>query len=83
MSAYIKSLDSNHMVSVGDEGFFKQDAGSSDYLYSGGAGADWDRLVLLPNIDFGTVHLYPVNWGKTDEWVPSSFTLNGSTCAVY
>jgi hypothetical protein len=30
-----------------------------------------------------TVHLYPVNWGKTDEWVPSSFTLNGSTYAVY
>jgi hypothetical protein len=69
MSSYIKSLDPRHLVSVGDEGFFNRDSWPNDYCYNGGAGVDWDRLVRLDNIDFGTVHLYPAGWGKTDEWV--------------
>lgn len=67
MSAYIKSLDPNHMVSVGDEGFLNR-SGASDWFYSGGEGVDWDRLIALPNIDLGTVHLYPDHWGKTADW---------------
>lgn len=67
MSAYIKSLDPYHLVSVGDEGFFNR-PGSSDWFYSGGEGVDWDRLIALPNIDFGTVHLYPDHWGKDVNW---------------
>lgn len=67
MSTYIKSLDPNHLVSVGDEGFFNR-SGTSDWFYSGGEGVDWDRLIALPNIDFGTVHLYPDHWGTNAEW---------------
>jgi mannan endo-1,4-beta-mannosidase len=58
MSTYTKSLDENHMVSVGDEGFFNQ-PGSSDWIYNGSEGVDFDALLALPNIDFGTFHLYP------------------------
>jgi mannan endo-1,4-beta-mannosidase len=67
MSAYIKSLDSDHLVSVGDEGFLNR-AGATDWFYNGGEGVDWDRLTALENIDFGTVHLYPGHWGKTVDW---------------
>ncbi|HEY8464436.1 MAG TPA: cellulose binding domain-containing protein [Bacillota bacterium] len=67
MSTYIKSIDPNHMVSVGDEGFFARKE-ETDWFYNGGEGVDWDSLIALKNIDFGTVHLYPDHWGKTAEW---------------
>ncbi|MEW9699758.1 cellulose binding domain-containing protein [Paenibacillus sp. SI8] len=67
MSSYIKSLDSNHLVAVGDEGFYNK-PGNSDWLRGGGEGVDWTRLTSLPNIDYGTYHLYPDGWGKTVDW---------------
>ncbi|MDD6769628.1 dockerin type I domain-containing protein [Inconstantimicrobium porci] len=66
MSSYIKEIDSNHLVAVGDEGEFNR--GGSDYLYNGGCGLDWDKIVALKNIDYGTFHLYPDGWNKTVEW---------------
>ena len=67
MSGYIKGLDANHLVCVGDEGFSKK-TGQSDWTRSGSEGVDWARLTALPHIDFGTVHLYPDNWSKTTDW---------------
>ena len=67
MSAFIKSLDANHLVSVGDEGFYRQ-PGEEDWTRSGKEGVDWLRLLALPDVDYGTVHLYPDHWEKTREW---------------
>lgn len=67
MSAFVKSLDPNHMVSVGDEGFYRR-PGDDDWTRNGSEGVDWERLVALPDIDYGTVHLYPGHWNKTPEW---------------
>ena len=67
MSAYIKNLDTNHLVCVGDEGFYNQPT-NSDWTMNGSSGVDWLRLLQLPNIDFGTVHLYPDSWSKTTDW---------------
>jgi len=67
MSAYIKSLDPNHMVSVGDEGFLAWDD-ASDWAYNANEGVDHEALTSLPNVDFGTFHLYPNHWGKSAEW---------------
>ena len=67
MSTYIKQLDPNHMVAVGDEGFFNR-SGESDWTYNGSEGVDHEALLSLPNIDFGTYHLYPDHWGKTPTW---------------
>jgi len=66
MSAYIKSLDSNHMVSVGDEGFL--DGGGEHWAYKANDGVDHKALTALPGIDFGTFHLYPEDWGAKLEW---------------
>lgn len=69
MSAYIKSLDSNHMVTLGDEGWFSTNAGyGSSYDYGGAIGIDWISNLKLSSIDYGTVHLYPSSWGQTDSW---------------
>lgn len=62
MSTYVKSQDPNHMVAVGDEGFLN--GGRNDWTYKAPFGIDSERLTALPNIDFGTYHMYPGNWGK-------------------
>ncbi|WP_155988014.1 cellulose binding domain-containing protein [Gorillibacterium massiliense] len=67
MSTYVKSLDSNHLVAVGDEGFYNI-SGNSDWMYGGGEGVDWTRLTSLTNIDYGTYHLYPDGWNRTVDW---------------
>jgi mannan endo-1,4-beta-mannosidase len=56
-SEYIKSLDANHMVTLGDEGFGLEGDGSYPYQY--GEGVDWVKNLGIPTIDFGTFHLYP------------------------
>jgi mannan endo-1,4-beta-mannosidase len=65
MSSYIKSIDPNHMVSVGDEGFF---AGGKESHYNGAEGTDHTAFLALPHVDFGTFHLYPESWGTRTSW---------------
>lgn len=61
MSSFIKSLDRNHLVSVGDEGFFAD--GGEHWTYRGQDGVDHRALSALPDVDFGTFHFYPDHWG--------------------
>lgn len=65
MSKYIKSIDSKHLVATGDEGFLNRN--SSRYGYGGNEGVDWERIIKIPTIDYGTYHLYPEKWGWKDD----------------
>ncbi|KAJ7070944.1 glycoside hydrolase [Mycena amicta] len=71
-SDFIRSLDPNHLITTGGEGHFNwQDAGakfSADYNFNGQAGEDFDRDLLLENIDFGTYHLYPFSWYPNNDF---------------
>jgi mannan endo-1,4-beta-mannosidase len=70
MAAYVKSLDSNHMVGTGEEGFDTTTSGysslatynSQSWLFNGGGGASFTENTADPNIDFGSIHLYPEYW---------------------
>lgn len=71
MSDYIRTLDSHHMICMGDEGILNytydycdQKGLYKNFCYSGGQG-DWVELLKLSNIDFGTFHSYWV-----DQWAP-------------
>lgn len=57
ISTYIKSLDSTHMVTLGDEGFGLPGDGSYPYQY--GEGLDFVKNLGIKTLDFGTFHLYP------------------------
>ncbi|MCL5256793.1 MAG: cellulase family glycosylhydrolase [Chloroflexi bacterium] len=67
MSAYVKSVDPNHLVSVGDEGFFNR-PGADDWTYNGSQGVDSEALTNVPTVDFGVFHLYPELWEKSNDW---------------
>lgn len=54
MSGWIKQNDPNHLLGVGDEGFF------------GKHGVDCEAFLAVPDIDFGTFHLYPQAWKERD-----------------
>ena len=56
-AALIKSLDPNHMVSVGSEG--KWGCEGSMELY--------DRIHSCPDIDYLTIHIWPYNWKWVEE----------------
>jgi len=43
------------MVSVGSEGFFNI-PGHEDWAYNGADGDDFDALLKLKNVDYGTFH---------------------------
>lgn len=59
VSAYIHSIDPNHMVAVGDEGFLNS---GGHWLFEAHDGVDHEALTALNGIDFGTFHVYPDNW---------------------
>jgi mannan endo-1,4-beta-mannosidase len=67
MSAHIKSLDPNHMVAVGDEGFFNR-PGQSREQYNGKDGVDHEAYLATDSIDYGTFHLYPDHWNAGTKW---------------
>ncbi len=69
MSDYIRQLAPYQLIALGSEGFFKRE-NHSDWAYNGNEGVDWERILTLPNINYGTFHLYPEHWGKhnAEEW---------------
>ncbi|KAI4286380.1 MAG: hypothetical protein L6R35_004364 [Caloplaca aegaea] len=73
-SAYIKSLDATHLVSLGDDGWFGPASSSylpnndGSYAYSGYEGVDFEKNLAIRTLDFGTVHMYPDQWGYNYSW---------------
>jgi len=63
MSRWVKQNDPNHLLGVGDEGYFANGAGE---LHDGRHGVDCHAFLEVPGIDFGTYHLYPQIWRKKD-----------------
>ncbi|KAK7701850.1 hypothetical protein SLS64_009984 [Diaporthe eres] len=76
-SAYIKSLDSNHMVTLGDEGF-NPSTGDGSYPYQTGEGVSFVKNLGIPTLDFGTYHIIKSAMPKTlhhAKITPHSFSF--------
>ena len=64
MASYVKSVDPNHLVSAGSEGFF----GDSDPSWLGKNPGSWatqtgqDFLSNTKDMDFAVAHAWPDNW---------------------
>lgn len=72
ISTYIRSIDPNHLIAMGNIGFLNK--GLRDE-YSNSGGDDFEATLSLPNIDFGTFHTYldvpgrpySIEWGI--QWI--------------
>lgn len=67
MSAYIQGIDTNHLVAVGDEGFYCI-PNAPDWTDNCGAGVDTVGFTNVSTIDFMGFHLYADAWGHTSDW---------------
>lgn len=91
MSEYVKSVDPNHMVALGDEGFYNKPYGyyneytTSNYAFYGAEGVDFEKLMTIDTLDFGTPHLYLDQWGMKHTGTGQDdllwFKIHGETCA--
>jgi mannan endo-1,4-beta-mannosidase len=70
ISEYIKSLDSDHMVTLGDEGWQSPADGYGDGSYAYGAfeGVDFALNLQIKTLDYGVLHLHPNSWGYNYTW---------------
>lgn len=69
MAAHIKSIDQNHLVTVGLEGFYGSKRAERLGVNPGGwaasLGSDFIQNSAVQNIDFASVHAYPDSWSAT------------------
>jgi mannan endo-1,4-beta-mannosidase len=70
ISQYIKSIDPDHLVTLGDEGWLapKDGFGDGSYAYGGGEGVDFEANLNITTLDYGVFHLYPNSWGYNYTW---------------
>jgi len=66
MSQFVKSIDSNHLLSIGDEGFFG-DVPNGDWMHNGSQGTDFIKNNQTKTIDVATFHIYPDPWGLNEQ----------------
>jgi mannan endo-1,4-beta-mannosidase len=71
MAAFVKSIDPNHLLGTGEEGYDTSPAGYSDvasvyngnfWLLDGNKGMSYTRNTAIPHIDYGTFKFYPELW---------------------
>ncbi|XP_015070753.2 mannan endo-1,4-beta-mannosidase 4-like [Solanum pennellii] len=65
MAGHLKSIDTNHLLEIGLEGFYGNDKKQYNPNYIN-YGTDFISNNQIREIDFTTIHIYP------DQWLPGS-----------
>jgi endo-1,4-beta-mannosidase len=73
-AAFIKALDTNHLVTTGCEG---------DTPWPSWNGLDFVSNHNGPNIDYATIHIWPQNWGWYDPAVPGTYSFAENEARTY
>ncbi|KAM3350339.1 hypothetical protein ACQJBY_022867 [Aegilops geniculata] len=76
MAAHVKSIDGNHMLEAGLEGFYGASSSRAASMNPAGhqVGTDFIANNQVPGIDFATVHSYPDQWlSSSDDQAQRSF----------
>uniref|UniRef100_A0A803NN49 mannan endo-1,4-beta-mannosidase n=1 Tax=Cannabis sativa TaxID=3483 RepID=A0A803NN49_CANSA len=60
MASYVKSIDGNHLLEAGLEGFYGPSKQQTNPNFQ--VGTDFIANNQIPGIDFATVHSYPDQW---------------------
>ncbi len=70
-AAFIKSLDANHLVTTGVEG------------YAPNSGVSFVEAHDGPDIDYATIHIWPQNWGWFCPWQAAGYEKAKATALDY
>ncbi|KAF5181203.1 Mannan endo-1,4-beta-mannosidase [Thalictrum thalictroides] len=78
MASYVKSIDRNHLLEAGLEGFYGEASPQRKQFNPGfQVGTDFITNNQIAYIDFATVHSYPDQWlSKSDDQAQMSFLNN-------
>lgn len=72
MSAFVKSIDNKHLLTVGLEGFYGPKSPKrltvNPEFWAATLGSDFIRNSEIANIDFASVHIYPDHWFHGQEF---------------
>ncbi|OIW01583.1 hypothetical protein TanjilG_23894 [Lupinus angustifolius] len=72
MSAFVKLIDRNHLTTIGLEGFYgpddPKDLTVNPEYWASKVGADFIRNSKTTNIDFTSVHIYPDQWFRHQDF---------------
>ncbi|KAK3358268.1 glycoside hydrolase superfamily [Lasiosphaeria ovina] len=77
-SAYIRSLDPAHMITLGDEGFGLP--GGTSYPYGTSEGVDFVKNLGVKDLDFGVFHMYPGSWSVPNSFGPGWVKDHAAAC---
>lgn len=79
MSAYVKSKDPNHLITVGEEGFYSQSSGrgwvNPPGQWAQHTGQDFIRNHSPGSIDYSGIHIWPDNWQVWERHINCHFDL--------
>jgi mannan endo-1,4-beta-mannosidase len=67
MSSFIRERAPLQLIASGDEGFFARERAGNNWLFNGSQGVDAEAILGIPDIDFGTYHLYPDQWVQGED----------------
>lgn len=88
MSSFIRSIEQNHLITTGENGYdiypnlysdIEMMYNSSYFLVNGYKGSSFYENSLLPNIDYTSFHSYPEGWGLTAKagktWIKDHYNI--------
>ncbi|KAL3845101.1 hypothetical protein ACJIZ3_002504 [Penstemon smallii] len=88
MSAYVKSIDKNHLLEIGLEGFYGESMPEKKQFNPGyEVGTDFISNNRIVGVDFTTIHLYPDQWVSggdeaqaefVEKWIQAHISDSGS-----
>jgi mannan endo-1,4-beta-mannosidase len=67
-TALIRSLDGNHLITIGNEGSMGCE----------NDGAIYEKIHADPNVDYTTIHIWPKNW----QWIDSGDVYGSLNAAI-
>ncbi|MCX8010437.1 MAG: cellulase family glycosylhydrolase [Ignavibacteria bacterium] len=75
ISKFIRTIDANHLIGIGEEGFDVKPNNYSNVFYcynnrgelfDGSNGVSFEHNTSLTGIHYGNIHLYPESWGFSE-----------------
>lgn len=91
VTRYIRSIDTNHLVTVGEEGFYTSDSDEKRYnpgTWAEGQGQDFLRDHSIPGISYASIHVWSKNWEAEDEigflkeWIESHSNITSGILGI-